>query len=152
MQIRIEGRDLPGASCGPGPDYPEGHPNIHVAVQRRAKPAELLGLVRGDASEAVWTFECEDVNRDGTVDLKGAYIQGPPGGRFIYLNWGVVDDEGAFRMFRRAKVWLDAVPADVLARARHSGTLVGMLGLTDEKGNPTCASVRPPMIEWTAGP
>jgi hypothetical protein len=54
-------------------------------------------------------------------------------------------------MFRRAKVWLDVVPADVLSRARRTGTLVGTLGLTDQKGNPTCASVRPPMVEWTAG-
>ncbi|HEY6472751.1 MAG TPA: DUF5990 family protein [Acidimicrobiales bacterium] len=150
MQIRIEGRDLPGASCGPGPDYPGGHPNIHVAVQRRAKPAELFGLVRGDAAEAVWTLECEDVDRDGAVDLKGPYIQGPPGGRFVYLNWGVVDDDGGFRMFRRAKVLLETVPVDVLARARRSGTLVATVGLTDEKGNPTCAAFRPPLIEWAA--
>jgi len=27
---------------------------------------------------------------------------------------------------------------------------VGRLGLTDPKGNPTCAAVRPPLIEWTA--
>jgi Family of unknown function (DUF5990) len=152
VRIRIEGRDLPGASCGPGPDFPGGHPNIHVAVQRRAKPAELFGLVRGDAPEAVWTLECEDVDRDGAVDVQGPYIQGPPGGRFIYLNWGVVDDEGTFRMFRRAKLLLEAVPADVLAQARRSGTLVATLGLTDEKGNPSCAALRPPLVEWTAGP
>ena len=52
MLIRIEGHDLPGSSCGPGPDYPDGHPNIHVAVQRRNKPGELWGLFRGDAAMA----------------------------------------------------------------------------------------------------
>ncbi|WP_369333565.1 DUF5990 family protein [Trebonia kvetii] len=36
-----------------------------------------------------------------------------PGGRFIYLNWGTVDAPGEFRMFRRAKLRLDAVPREV---------------------------------------
>jgi hypothetical protein len=31
-----------------------------------------------------------------------------------------------------------------------SGLLVGRVGLTDQKGHPLCASVRPPLIEWSA--
>jgi hypothetical protein len=54
-------------------------------------------------------------------------------------------------MFRRAKVMLDAVPADTLAAAAESGVLVGRLGLTDGKGQPLCAAVRPPVIEWSVG-
>lgn len=53
-------------------------------------------------------------------------------------------------MFRRAKLMLADVPGDVLAKAAKSGLLVGSLGLTDSKGQPLCASVRPPMISWTA--
>ena len=53
-------------------------------------------------------------------------------------------------MFRRAKLWLEAVPPDVLASAAERGVLVGRLGLTDGRGNPLCASVRPPLIEWSA--
>jgi hypothetical protein len=41
VQIRIEGTDLPGASCGPSPDPPGGYHNIHVAVQRRHRRVEL---------------------------------------------------------------------------------------------------------------
>jgi hypothetical protein len=55
-------------------------------------------------------------------------------------------------MFRRAKLWLNTVPEDVMADALRSGTLVGRLGLTDAKGNPLCASVRPPVITWAAAP
>ena len=87
---------------------------------------------------------------DGAADLKGPYIQGPPGGRFIYLNWGTVDGSGQFAMFRRAKLWLNAIPAEVLSRAAERGVLVGRLGLTDPQGNPVCASIRPPLIEWSA--
>jgi len=47
-------------------------------------------------------------------------------------------------------VWLDAVPAEVLREAIGRGALVGRVGLTDRKGNPLCASVRPPTIDWSA--
>ena len=150
MLIRIEGRDLPGSSCGPGPVYPDGHPNIHVAVQRRNKPGELWGLVRGDAAVAEWELECTATEHGSGVDLKGPFLQGGPGKRFVYLSWGVVADAGAFTMFRRAKLMLDGVPPDVLRRAVEGGMLIGRMGLTDEKGHPRCAAVRPPLIDCTA--
>jgi hypothetical protein len=150
VQIRIDGHDLPGNSCGPSPDQPGGYHHIEVGVQRRNKPTEWLGRVRGDAASATWTLDCDAIDTPSGVDLKGPYIQGPPGGRFIYLSWGTVDDADNFTMFRRAKLWLDAIPPSVLAAATARGVLVGRLGLTDRKGNPLCAAVRPPSIEWTA--
>jgi Family of unknown function (DUF5990) len=59
MQIRIEGTDLPGRSCGPSAAAPDGYRNIHVGVQRRGKRDELLGLTLGDAPAATWTIECQ---------------------------------------------------------------------------------------------
>ena len=151
MRIRIEGVDLPGSACGPSPDRPEGHFNIHVGVQRRGKPAELLGVVPGDSPEVNWTLDATVTPVPaGGVDLKGPYIQGPPGGRFIYLNWGTVDAPGTFTMFRRAKLRLDAVSPEVLRSAEDQGFLVARVILTDNKGNPTCASVGPSFIEWSA--
>ena len=150
MRIRIEASDLPGRSCGPSPDSPGGYQNIHVGIQRRGRRDELLSLVPGDAPSATWTVECTPTPSASGTDLKGPFIQGPPGGRFIYLSWGTVDDAGGFTLFRRAKLWLGAVPADVLDQAVDRGLLVGRVGLTDPKGNPRCASVRPPDIEWSA--
>jgi hypothetical protein len=150
VRIRIEASDLPGSSCGPSPDSPGGYHNIHVGVQRRDRRHELLGLVPGDSPSATWTLDCTTVVRPGGFDLKGPHIQGPPGGRFIYLSWGTVDGAGSFTLFRRAKLWLDAIPSTVVEDAANLGLLVGRLGLTDEKGNPLCAAVRPPLIEWQA--
>jgi hypothetical protein len=90
-----------------------------------------------------------DCSVDGT-DVRGPHIQGRPGERFIYLSWGSVGDDGRFTMFRRAKLMLAEVPADVLAAAAASGTLVGTLGLTNAKGHPLCARVKPPQIYWSA--
>jgi Family of unknown function (DUF5990) len=150
VQILIEATDLPGTSCGPSPDQPGGYHRIHVGVQRRSPRDELLGVVPGDAAAASWALEATVTQSPSGTDVKGPYIQGPPGGRFIYLSWGTVAGDGVFTMFRRAKLRLDAVPADVLGRAVESGLLVGRLGLTDQKGHPLCASVRPPLIQWSA--
>ena len=144
LTLTITADRLPGADR-------LGHDNIHVAVQRRAKPGELLGLTRGDAPTAEWTVECAvRPGPDGAPDVTGPYVQGPPGGRFVYLSWGDVAPDGAFTMFRRAKLLLTAVPADVLAAAAASGRLTAHLGLSDAQGDPVCARVVPPAITWTA--
>ena len=145
MQIRIVGTQLPGRECGAGDNFP-GYSNIHVGVQRKSRRDELLDLHPGDAASAEWTLDC---SVDGS-DVRGPHIQGPPGERFIYLSWGSVDDSGRFTMFRRAKLMLADVPPDVLVAAATSGTLVGTLGLTDAKGHPLCARVKPPMIRWSS--
>ncbi|MFD8351512.1 DUF5990 family protein [Streptomyces coelicoflavus] len=147
MLVRIEGSNLPGRECGQacGP----GYRNIHVAVQRRDRPTELLGLHQGDAVSAQWDLEVTATPVEDGWDLRGPYVQGRPGGRFIYLSWGTIDDQEAFTMFRRAKLWFDGIAPEVLAQAVNGGLLVGRLGLTDTHGNPLCAAVRPPLIEWS---
>ncbi|MBF9068963.1 DUF5990 family protein [Streptacidiphilus fuscans] len=147
LQLRIEGHTLPGRSCGVGPDFPGAH-DIHVAVQRRDRPAELLDLQPGDAPSASWTLPCK-VTPSG--EISGPYIQNRLGGRFVYLSWvDRMPDPQPPKLFRRAKIMLSGVPADVLADALRRGALVGRLPLTDPKGNPLCARVVPPLIEWSA--
>jgi hypothetical protein len=108
-------------------------------------------MVPADVDAAVWELECQVAATSPTWDLRGPQIQGSPGRRFIYVTWGVVDDGRAFTMFRRAKLWLDAVPTGVAKAAQAGGLLIGRLGLSDDRGWPLCAAVRPPRIEWTAG-
>ncbi len=149
MRIRIEGTDLPGRSCGAADNFP-GYQNIHVAVQRRNRPGELLDLQPGDADAAVWTLDCTTATASTGTDIKGPYIQGRPGERFIYLTWGTVDGDGTFTMFRRAKLMLADVEPDILKAAERSGQLKARIGLTDAKGHPLCARVRPPAVQWSA--
>lgn len=133
MLVRIEGFDLPGG-------------DLQVGLQRRARPGELLGAVPADAQAATWEI---DATPDGG-DLRGPHVQGPRGARFLYLSWVATDAAGSVTIVRRAKLWLDAVPPDVLTAARERGVLLGRLGLTDDKGAPLCAAVRPPRITWSA--
>ncbi|WP_051837499.1 DUF5990 family protein [Streptomyces sp. NRRL WC-3742] len=150
MELRIEATDLPGRACVGGPGFP-GYEDVHVAVQRRGRPAELLDPQPGDAASARWSLECE-VKRlpDGRPDVTGRYVQGVPGGRFVYLSWVAAEGEGR-SMFRRAKLMLEAVDRETVEAAAVSGLLVARLGLTDAKGHPLCAAVRPPLVVWRAG-
>jgi hypothetical protein len=150
MRIRIDADNLPGLSCAPAEGSDQAYRNIHVAVQRRDRRTELLDPQPGNAPVASWTLECTTTASPTGTDVKGPYVQGRPGDRFIYLSWGTVDEAGTFTMFRRAKLMLDAIPAKTLNAATRTGLLVGRLGLTDARGNPLCARVVPPAITWTA--
>jgi hypothetical protein len=131
MDVRIEATDLPGATYG------------QVGVQRGR---EVVDWVPADAAAATWSFQV-DVSRtpDGGVDLRGPYVQGRKGDRFVYLSWAR-PEHGVLTMYRRAKLMFDAVDLSALD---DTDTIVGRLGLTGKDGTPRCAAVRPPAIAWT---
>ncbi|MFC9857502.1 MULTISPECIES: DUF5990 family protein [unclassified Streptomyces] len=149
MQIHIEASDLPGRTCGPDTDFP-GFDNIHVGVQRKDRPDELLDPHPGDAPSATWTLDCTATATADGIEVTGPYVQNRLGGRFVYLSWGTVDDTGLFSMFRRAKLMFSDIDPAVLEAAARTGHLTARLPLTDAKGQPLCARVRPPLITWTA--
>jgi hypothetical protein len=141
--LRIEGTDLPGRAAAPF----DGRHEVMVGVQRRGRPAEILDPQPWDALRVHWVFEAT-LNPE-TLDLRGPYVEGRPGQRFVYLSWG--ESSGSdFAMFRRAKLMLDAVGADTLRAAAGTGTLVARLKLTDRCGGPLCAAVRPPAVTWSS--
>lgn len=146
MRIVIEGHDLPGV--GFVSDGAALH-NVHVGVQIGKGP---VGLVRGDADGARWELDVPTVIADGRVDLRGPAVHGRKGERFLYLTWGDVGADGAFAMFRRAKLMIgDIEPEMLAAAARDDAVLVASLSLTDERGGPRCARVEPPLIVWRPG-
>jgi hypothetical protein len=126
VRVRIVGRQLPGRTCtDPRPDG-RVYENVHVGVQRGG---EVERLVPGDAAGAVWDLELETVDRDGELDFRGPHVQGRRGDRFLYLSWGAVDADDGFAMFRRAKLMLAAVDADLVRSAgRPHRRLVGTSG------------------------
>ena len=146
MRIRIEGSDLPGGRAGAEADVLRLG-NVHVGVQRKA---DVVDRVSADAAAATWEFDVASREVDGLLDVGGPWVHGRPGARFLYLSWGAVGDDESFAMFRRAKLMFADIPTEVL-RAAHDGggALVGRLGLTDARGGPRCARVRPPDVAWT---
>jgi hypothetical protein len=146
MRIVVLGHELPGATFVADGVLLD---NVHVAAQVGKNP---VGLVRGDADEARWELDVHASVGDGGVDLRGPAVHGRKGERFLYLTWGNVGADGSFAMFRRAKLMVvDIDPEMLAAAARVDGVLVASLSLTDERGGPRCARVRPPTIAWRMG-
>jgi hypothetical protein len=126
MQIVLTGVDCPLL------------PGVTVGVQRGK---DVVQEFPADGSPVTWRL---DAQRTGT-DVRGPYVHGRPGGRFLYLSW---QRQGS-GMFRRAKLMLDVLTPDVLARAEE-GALTARVGLAMPDGSPLCAAVRPPVIEWSS--
>ena len=80
MLIRVEAFDLPGRHSG-------SHRDVHVGVQRRGDSADVLDPVPADVAAASWQFEATVSATDAGIDVRGPYLQGRPGDRFIYLSW-----------------------------------------------------------------
>jgi hypothetical protein len=127
MRLVIRSHRFPGLTCG-------AYTNIHVGLQVRRKP---VGLVPADAAAAEWVTEI--YSDDG--DFRGPAVQGKKGERFVYLTWGTVAG-GSFSMFRRAKLMLADLPAD-------ADEVTVEVDLTDERGMPRCARLRPPALQIT---
>jgi hypothetical protein len=144
LRIRIEGTNLPGRAFGE-------HANVHVGVQCRSDPVDLTP---GDAAGATFEFDVDILpSGDGAWDFRGPYVHGKRGERFLYLTWGDLSPTGEFAMFRRAKLHLSCLEEPLITSAADPGRhRVARLALTDGRGGPRCASIRPPAIDWTAEP
>jgi Family of unknown function (DUF5990) len=143
--LRIIGSRLPGLrwTC---------YEPIHVGVQRQQR-AEVVGLVPGDAAQAVFDLTVDVVTDQEGLDFRGPFVHGKRGERFVYLSWGQVGLNGVFEMFRRAKLHLSALAERDVARAVETGSGIdAVLDLTDEQGGPLCAAVRPPRVQWRLTP
>ena len=119
--------------------------NVHVAVQIGKQP---VGLERGDADGALGDRRAHR-RRDGVVDCAGRLptarrASGPSTSRGERVCSG-----DSFAMFRRAKLMIgDIIPVMLAAEQYDDGTLVASLSLTDERGGPRRARVKPPAISW----
>lgn len=140
VPVRIVGRRLPGSSWS-------GRHGIHVGVQC---DGEVIGLVPGDAADAIFDIDV-DVVADvaGEPDFRGPYVHGRRGERFVYLSWGEVDGDGTFAMFRRLKLHLaPLVEHETAEKVFAAKRIQAVLELTDTRGRPLAASVRPPWVTW----
>jgi Family of unknown function (DUF5990) len=151
VQIRIDAQDLPGLQCHPGPDAPCGHTGIRVGVQRRGDPHQILDPVPGDAASATWILEATVLETSEGIDVAGPYIQGRRHQRFIHLSWLSDQGPGPLGMFRRGRISLESIPATVLHHAAAGGAIEVTVRLTDERGNPACATLGPAAVSWRAG-
>jgi hypothetical protein len=142
LNIRIVGERLPGRNAG-------GAGDLHVGVQRGEQVQQLQPA---DAASVKFTFGIvlrEPDEAGGAVDFRSPFVHGKPGDRFFYLVW--LDGAGAAAAHRlgRTKLMLADVPKGLITP--KTGTLEAYLPLTDAKGGPVLAAVRPPQVNWSSG-
>jgi hypothetical protein len=80
-------------------------------------------------------------NARGVVQLRGAAVQGPPAGRFVYVNSGRRAGDVWSTWDRRAKVPLGSINASALLQADGPVVLDATIHGTARDGGPACASV-----------
>jgi hypothetical protein len=167
LNVVIEGTELPGLSCQPEPDG-TAHRNIHVALSTKArgiaegqpwltvplKPGLAVSPFPGDARATRWevTVTVRGSADDG-YDFTGPAVGGDRTDRHLGLVWGDAPGDGTLHMFRGAKLRLVDVPPGLITEAmRPSHHLVARVRLTDDRGNPVCARLRPSHLTWSAQP
>ena len=162
LTVVIEGSELPGLSCQPDGEEPE-HRNVHVALYTRSKDQPTLAMpgnswqaaepVPGDSPAARWEMTVT-VRQDGDgYDFSGPFVRGVRTDRHLGLAWGDLPGDGTLRLFRGAKLRLVEVPPGLIAEAMRPGhRLVARVRLTDTKGYPVCARLRPQYLAWSAEP
>jgi hypothetical protein len=162
LTVVIEGYDLPGRTCAPGPDG-HGYHNVHAALYTKGKDRPTLVMpgnpwlatepVPGDAGSARWELAVTVRHDDGGFDFSGPFVRGPRDDRHLGLAWGELSGDGTLHMFRGAKLRLVDVDPRLIKEAMRPGhRLVGRIRLTNDRGNPVCARVHPPALIWSAGP
>ncbi|MGE5290201.1 MAG: DUF5990 family protein [Micromonosporaceae bacterium] len=161
MTVVIEGFDPPGLTCKPEPDG-SGHQNVHVALYSRAKDRPALVIVPsgpwlatepvpGDSPSARWEFPVTVRRGTEGFDFGGPFVRGDRTDRHIGLAWGDVPRDGTLRLFRGAKLRFADIDPGLIEEAMRPGRrLFARVRLTDAKGNPVCARVRPPGVVWSA--
>jgi len=80
----------------------------------------------------------------GAPNFRGPFVQGPPGGRFIYVNSGTYAGQSDSCWSRRAKIPLSGISWDLIEEALSKSNVVleAPIAGTAGDGGPACATVR----------
>jgi hypothetical protein len=90
---------------------------------------------------------------DGQPNFLGPYTQGPPAGRFVYINSGTYAGQTETCWARRAKVPLGGITRQLIHRALSESAPVEIeIGGTGRDGGPSCGTIRFPHSAWRVAP
>lgn len=128
-------------------------PGVALGVQRGRD--ELLAPCIVSADAVTFEFSLAVQRRaDGSMQLRGPEVQGPPAARFVYVTVGTRAGQAGSPWDRRAKVSLMGLRgADILVALQEPGAvMVGTIEGRGRDGSPACASV--PLLGdgWSLAP
>jgi hypothetical protein len=114
---------------------------VVFALQRGRR--ELAGAATSSGQDLRFDFTLL-ANRapDGSPRLSGEFVQGPRGGKFVYVNSGTLAGQAESCWTRRAKVGLQSLKWSMLERASSVGNLLqARISGVARDGGPACATV-----------
>jgi hypothetical protein len=133
VQVRLVLVDPPagvdfGIQRGAGTDYES------VLVQQRK---------RGDLCFD-FPMTVVDNRKDGLPNVQGPFAQGPPAGRFIYVDVGTYAGQKNTQWSRRMKVPLQGITWPLIRKAMNTpdAKLSARIPGTGKDGGPNCATVK----------
>jgi len=114
------------------------NPPVHFAVQRGKD--ELLEATSANAKQQVFEFSvrARDDGSGGAPNFLGPFAQGPVGGRFVYVNSGIMAGDANVDWQRRAKVPLGGITWSMI---KKRAVIEARIAGTARDGGPACATV-----------
>jgi uncharacterized protein DUF5990 len=115
---------------------------VDYALQKgRGSAYETVQTQRSDGRDLSFEFIVGvKPGRGKTPSLAGPFVQGPPDGRFIYLDIGTAAGQVHSCWTRRLKVPLQGITSEVIATP---AVLEARVPGTGKDDGPTCATVKP---------
>jgi hypothetical protein len=127
------------------------HPPRGVVFCLQRGKTEIVSPVRstGDDLSFDFTVRVRDGREDGLPNFLGPFTQGPPTGRFVYVNSGTSAGEVGSPWTRRAKIHLSSISWALIeeALAAPDAVLEARIAGMGRDGGPACATV-PLLEEW----
>jgi hypothetical protein len=114
----------------------KGRGNDYETVQKQRSQAKDLCFE--------FTIGLKAGGTDATPDFSGSLVQGPRGGRFVYLDIGTYAGQTDSCWSRRLKVPLSGITWDIIDRMEKArAVLETRVPGTGRDGGPSCATVKP---------
>ena len=87
--------------------------------------------------------------RDGSPSFIGPLASGPASKRFTYISWLEEQRRGCFSLFAAIKVSLFDIPGEAIRNSQEQDNpLVVVVNMTQDDGHVSCATLKPPDIQW----
>ena len=120
-------------------------PGVDYALQKgRGSASETAQTQRSDGSDLRFEFTVGARTAGSSTDFRGPFIQGPAGGRFVYIGIGAFAGQADTPWSRRLKIPLKGITPDMIRRASaaKAAVLEARVQGTGRDGTPACASVK----------
>jgi hypothetical protein len=122
--------------------------DVDFALQKgKGSKYEIVQKQRAGSGDLRFEFTARvAAGEDGEEpNLLGPFVQGPPGGRFVYVGIGRFAGQTGTEWSRRLKVPLNGILAEMADRAARDSDAVFVTHVpgTGKDGGPNCATVKP---------